>query len=95
MKIIKKKFGFVPDVPNTRIYRECRELFCRLAPEVAHDEMVKVLKVRGNKKILKDIIFDIPQTLRAYVIDSSSDGRKAEKLEEMLSKKLNDVVCPV
>lgn len=95
LKIIKKKFGFVPDVPNTRIYRECRELFCRLAPEVAHDEMVEVLKVRGNKKILKDIIFDIPQSLRAYVIDSSIDGKKAEKLEEMLSKKLNDVVCPV
>jgi hypothetical protein len=95
LKIIKKKFGFVPDVPNTRIYGECRELFCRLAPEVAHDEMVKVLKVRGNKEILKDIISDIPQSLRAYVIDSSIDGKKAKKLEEMLSKKLNDVVCAV
>jgi len=95
LKIIKKKFGFVPDVPNTRIYGECRELFCGLAPEVAHDEMVKVLKVRGNREILKDIIFDVPQSLRAYVIDSSIDGKKAKKLEEMLSKKLNDVVCAV
>ena len=95
LKIIKKEFGFVPDVPNTRIYGECRELFCRLAPEVAHDEMVRVLKVRGNKKILKDIIFDIPQSLRAYVIDSGIDDRKAKKLEEMLSKKLNDVVSPI
>ena len=95
LKIIKQEFGFVPDVPNTRIYRECRELFCELAPEVAHDKMVKILKVRGNKKILKDIIFDIPQSLRAYVIDRCIDGKKAERLEEMLSKKLNDVVCPV
>ena len=85
----------MPDVPNTRIYGECRELFCRLAPEVAHDAMVKVLKARGNSKILKDIIFDIPQSLRAYVIDRSIDGKKAKKLEEMLGKKLSDVVCPV
>lgn len=95
LKIIKKVFGFVPDVPNTRIYGECRQLFCRLAPEVAHDEMVGVLRVRGNKKILKDIIFDIPPSLRAYVIDSSIDDKKAKKFEEMLSKKLNDVVSPV
>lgn len=95
LKIIKKVFGFVPDVPNTRIYGECRQLFCRLAPEVAHDEMVGVLRVRGNKKILKDIIFDIPQSLRAYVIDSSIDDKKAKKFEEMLSKKLNDVISPV
>lgn len=95
LKIIKKVFGFVPDVPNTRIYGECRELFCSLAPEVAHDEMVRVLRMRGNKKILKDIIFDIPQSLRAYVIDSSIDDKKAKKFEEMLSKKLNAVVSPV
>jgi hypothetical protein len=94
-KIIKKEFGFVPDVPNTRIYGECRELFCRLPPEVAHDEMVKVLKARGNKEILKDIIPDIPQSLRAYVIHSRIDGRKAKKLEEMLRKKLNDVIYAV
>jgi hypothetical protein len=95
LKIIKKQFGFVPDVPNTRIYGECRELFCGLAAEVAHDEMVRVLKMRGNREILKNIIFDIPRCLRAYVIDSSIDSKKAKKLEEMLGKKLNDVVCAV
>jgi hypothetical protein len=33
--------------------------------------------------------------LRAYVIDNGIDGKKAKKLEEMLSKKLNDVVYAV
>ena len=95
LKVIKKRFGLVPDVPNTRIYGECRELFCRLTPAVAHDEMVKVLKMRGNRELLKNIIFDIPRSLRAYVIDSSIDDKKAKKLEEMLGKKLDDVVCAV
>jgi len=95
LKIIKRLFGFVPDVPNTRIYGECRDLFCRLSPEVAHDEMVKVISMRGNNKILKDIIFDIPQSLRAYIVDSSIDDKKAKKFEELLGRKLNTIVVPV
>lgn len=95
LKIIREIFGCVPNVPNTRIYAECRQLFCKLAPVVAHDEMVRVLKVRGNRQLLKDIILDIPESLRAYVIESSIDHRKARKLDEMLSRELKDVITPV
>jgi len=94
LKIIKRVFGFVPTVPNTRIYGECRDLFCGLMPEVAHDEMVNILRQRGNKRILKDIIFDFPQSLRAYIIDSNINDNKAKKFEEMLEKKLNTIVIP-
>ena len=94
LKIIKEVFEFVPDVPNTRIYRECRDLFCTLSPEVAHDEMVSVLKMRGNKNMLKDIISDFPKSLTAYVIDSGINERKVKKFEEMLGRNLNTIVVP-
>jgi hypothetical protein len=48
MEIIKKRFGFIPDVPNTRIYAECKKLFLDLTPQVAHDEFVKSLKHRSK-----------------------------------------------
>ncbi len=92
LKIIKRMFGIVPDVPNTRIYGECRELFSKISPVVAHDEMVKILMARGDKKILKDIICDIPQSLRAYVIDGSIDEKKAKKFKEMLGRTLSAVL---
>ncbi|OGP63994.1 MAG: hypothetical protein A2169_00515 [Deltaproteobacteria bacterium RBG_13_47_9] len=94
LKIIKRKFGFVPNAPNTRIYGECKELFCRLSPEIAHDEMVKVLKQRGNKTILKDIISYIPPSLIAYIIDSQFNDNRAKKFEEMLGKKLSTIIIP-
>jgi hypothetical protein len=63
--IIRKRFGSVPKVPNTRVYQECRELFCSLSPTVAHDEMVTVLKSRGNSKRLHEFVTAVPGSLKA------------------------------
>lgn len=94
LKIIENVFGYVPDAPNTRIFKECRELFSRLSPVIAHDEMVKVLLMRKDKKALKNIIFSVPQSLRAYVIDRKIDEGKAKRFEELLGRKLNNVIVP-
>ena len=63
--IIKAQFGSVPDVPNTRIYAECKRLFVELDPRIAHDEMVRVLKKRGNCRLLRDFITQMPNSLKA------------------------------
>jgi len=95
LKIIKTVYGYIPDVPNAKVFEVCRELFSRISPEIAHDEMVKVLLARGNKKILRDIITHVPQSLRAYVIDRKIDKKKAIKFEELLAKKLNTIIIPM
>lgn len=94
LKIIKKVVGYVPDVPNAKVFEVCRELFRGISPETAHDEMVKVLLARGNKKLLRDIITNVPQSLRAYVIDRKIDEKKAKKFEELLTRKLNTIIIP-
>jgi hypothetical protein len=95
LKIIKNVFGYVPDVPNTRIFHECRELFSRISPIIAHDEMVKVLLARGNKVSLRKMISCVPESLKAYVIDRTINESKAKKFEELLERKLNTIVFPV
>jgi hypothetical protein len=95
LKIIKNVFGCVPDVPNTRIFEECRELFSRISPIIAHDEMVKVLLMRGNKVSLRKMISYVPESLKAYVIDRKINESKAKKFEELLGRKLNTIVFPV
>jgi hypothetical protein len=40
----------IPDVPNTMIYRACRELFMELSRETVHAEFVRVLLARGRKR---------------------------------------------
>lgn len=63
--IIKKQFGHIPDVPNTKIYSACKELFVRLDPQIAHNEMVWVLKKRGNCFLLREFISQVPGSLKA------------------------------
>ena len=46
---INDVLGYVPSVPNSRIYQESKELFCRLGPGEAHDLMVSKVREGLNK----------------------------------------------
>ena len=63
--IVLRQFGRIPDVPNTRIYGECKAMFRQLTPEVAHDEMVRVVKARGDCVRLREFIKGVPPSLKA------------------------------
>lgn len=45
-RIIKQEFGFLPNVPNTRFFSECKKMFCTIQPDKAHDLFVTALKQR-------------------------------------------------
>jgi len=64
-QIIKMHFGAIPNVPNTRMYQACRDLFCSLTPTEAHDAMVTILKKRGNSRLLHEFIVSVPNSLKA------------------------------
>lgn len=65
VQILNGCFGRAPELPNTQMYQACKELFCRLSPAVAHDEMVKVLKKRGCNPHQKRFIDSVPFSLKA------------------------------
>lgn len=83
--IIKSQYGYVPDVPNTRIYNECKALFIKLDPQVAHDEMVRVLKKRGSCYLLREFITQVPDSLKAVSL-----GCKLTKHDKSTFLKLLD-----
>jgi hypothetical protein len=95
LSIINKIYGYIPDVPNTRIYKVCLDLFGSLPPEVAHDEMVRVLYKRGNKRALREFILSMPSCLRAYAISANLTIDHASKLNELLRNQLSTVLLPV
>jgi len=84
LDIIKTVYGYVPDVPNTRIYKECRNLFIKLTPEIAHDQMLRVLRRRSNNTLLTRLIDRIPTSLRAYVLSTTLSSSQAVKLEQLM-----------
>jgi len=62
--LVRSKFGFVPDVPNTRLYTECRRVFLGLTPDEAHDGMVSVLKKRAKNTTLIPFVSSVPHSLK-------------------------------
>ncbi|MEH0018245.1 MAG: sce7726 family protein [Desulfobacter sp.] len=77
LSIIGKHYGPIPKVPNTQIYKECRAIFSKISPELAHDSMVTLLKQRGNSHGLKNFIESVPYSLKAIALNSCLKEKEA------------------
>lgn len=88
VSIIRDIFDFVPDVPNTLIYKKCKALFCKLSPEKAHNSMVNVLKKRGNSICLKEFILEVPNSLKAASLTAKLTKNQMMQFREMLEHDL-------
>jgi hypothetical protein len=92
IKVIKEHYGTVPDVPNTLIYRECKKLFSKICPEVAHDATTKILRERTNLKVLKEFIENAPSSLSAYAMTICSETTKMRALMPRFLGRIRSVV---
>ncbi|MFA6411800.1 MAG: sce7726 family protein [Syntrophales bacterium] len=90
MQVIIEKFGRVPDVPNTRIYNECKHLFCKLPPEVAHDAMVFVLQRRGDCRAIREFVTNVPPSLRALSLSCNLSRREQTAFLNVLNTNTGD-----
>ena len=88
VSIIRNIFGFVPDVPNTLIYKKCKALFCKLSPKRAHDSMVNVLKKRGNSICLKEFVLEVPNSLKAASLTAKLTKKQRMQFRDMLEHDL-------
>lgn len=84
LEIIKKKIGNIPDVPNTYIYRVCKNIFAQFSPGDAHDAMVQVLKKRNVNETQKKLVNNAPYSLKLFTL--------YEYLNEEQCKKLNGIL---
>ena len=94
VKAIKEYFGIVPDVPNTQIYKECKELFSKIPAELAHDLTINILRRRRNTRVLKAFIEEAPASLSAYAMSICSQKAKMRALMSRFSKNIGSVFIP-
>ena len=92
-QIIKTHFGAIPTVSNTRMYQACRELFCTLSPEAAHDAMVKVLKRRGSSRRLHEFIASVPPSLKALSLSCRLGSAEQEQFVNTLNTDIRDCLA--
>lgn len=95
--IVRRHFGFVPDVPNTLIYRACRELFLKLTKPTIHAEFVQTLKRRAASPFSSQGAIDIaPHSLKFHALTGELSPQHGEILvksaQELLSQERHDVL---
>lgn len=86
--LIKKYFNYLPDVPNTKLFRECLELAKKINEKDFHNFMFTYLKKRTVKE--KNVVSShkVPTFLKHISICSNFKKEDFEKLNLFLNKNL-------
>ena len=71
ISIVEEYFGPIPAIPNTQIYKFCRERFCALTPEVCHNKMVEMLKHRRNYDTIDSAFSLLPNSMKGLLLMST------------------------
>ncbi len=91
-EIIQKIYGYVPDVPNTEIYEECKHMFCNQEPVAIHDITIETLKNRNRKRSLTALLENAPEALYAYIINYTGNARRLMDLEKTYDTQLAELI---
>jgi len=95
LQIIKILYGTVPDVPNTQIFSECKDLFMKKEPNVVHDITMKVLKNRSDSNLIRSFLESAPRSLLAYIISNVNKKTKLQALASMYTTEIGNILAAV
>lgn len=87
-RAVIQAFGYVPQVPNSQLYRKIREMFCTLPPAMAHDLMVDQIKRRGKKRSFVELIESAPVSLKHVCLSFSKSATMASNIAARLQEPL-------
>ena len=71
LRSIRRCFGEVPRVPNTRRYCECKRIFVTLDKHTAHDQLVTSLKGRSRWAGREEAVSKSPHSLKFHALEGS------------------------
>ncbi len=92
LQIIKTYYGNIPNVPNTKIFNECKILYCDISVEEAVELTIEVLKKRNHSDFLIQHINNVPYSLIAYVLSLGNNDRRVEKFLNVINRKLIEII---
>ena len=94
LTILKDEFGVcLKGLPNTKVYTEARGLFSTLAPDVAHDHMVSVLRSRSNVLSLREHLDSLPCSLKAAALSLRLNRAQQERFMSRLNSPVGAVLA--
>lgn len=94
LSVIKNNYGSIPDVPNTRIFNECKTLFVRMPPELAHDTTMPILRKRNENDSLGEFLANAPDSLSAFIISNANRKKKLQSLSKRFLTDIGSILEP-
>ncbi len=94
LKVIKDFYDTVPNVPNTQIYRECKNLYGKIPLKVACKSTIDILKNRSNHNLLYEFTGKVPTSLSAYAMSISTEKEKMQALISLFDLRINTILAP-
>jgi len=92
LQIIKTYYGYIPSVPNTKIYSACKKLYCEMPIEKAVKLTNEVLKKRNYSDFIIQQINKVPYSLVAYILSLGNNKTRVEKILNILNKKIIEII---
>lgn len=91
---ILKALGInAPEVPNTQIRSELGKIFASLDPEVAHGQMVRILKESRSQAPLAGLVGTMPSSLRAAFLGMKTDAKSRIRVKEAVETPLEEALA--
>ncbi len=84
--IINEFYGFLPDVPNSLMFQECKKLFKNIPNKNAHKLVIENLKKRNSTEHQKSFIHSMPKSLKALAVSTKYSKTQINNLSKVLSK---------
>lgn len=86
-QIIRDEFGFIPNVPNTKMHIEAKGYFQKLTAERAHHKMVEVLQKRNSNIAFRKFIRVIPHSLKISCLNANLTHEQSVAFQNVLNRK--------
>ena len=68
LAVIRRHYGSVPKLPNTKIYRACRDLFLELSAQTLRADLMIALKTRRTWSEIASHLDSVPYALRFHAV---------------------------
>lgn len=88
IQLLKDLGCAIPDVPNTKIYAECKKLFSQIDRVQSIKSLAKILKLRDHSQTQNKFIIDAPKELKAYAVSCKLNAEEKINLSTALNRSL-------
>ncbi|HAT3991949.1 TPA: sce7726 family protein [Elizabethkingia anophelis] len=86
LNIIKAEFGVIPELPNTKIYKYCLDLFRTIPIKDAHRYVIDELLKRKIKNAQLELIYTLPESMKSISLTKRYNIEKCNNILNFIER---------